>query len=174
MRTITLGGKKAAGRAAFVDDADYELVAVHPWHIQMTPYPGLCYALANIRDAGRWRPVKMHVLVTGWALTDHIDGDGLNNQRSNLRPATHSQNMQNRRGAAGHSSRYKGVSLRETGKWRALIRIDGRLVHLGQFDDELPAALAYDAAARAAFGEYARPNFPNGHSADPSNGIAPS
>jgi hypothetical protein len=113
----------------------------------------------------------MHTLITGLPFVDHEDGNGLNNQRYNLRPADHGLNNANRRPATTHggkakTSRYKGVSWFRPGpgkgreRWRARIRIDGREAALGYFDDEEAAARAYDDAARAAWSEYACPNFP--------------
>jgi hypothetical protein len=103
----------------------------------------------------------MHRLLAAWPLVDHEDGNGLNNQRANLRPATQSQNLANQRKRPGLTSQFKGV--RWYGKltpWRASISIGGRRVHLGSFITEEAAARAYDAAALAEWGEYARLNFP--------------
>jgi hypothetical protein len=113
----------------------------------------------------------MHTLITGLPFVDHADGDGLNNQRYNLRPADHTLNNANRRPATTHSgkaksSRYKGVHWFKPGpgkgraRWHAQIRIGGRDRSLGYFYDEEAAARAYDAAARAEWGEFAHPNFP--------------
>ena len=78
-----------------------------------------------------------------------------------LRPATDSQNLQNTRKRAGASSAYKGVSWdRVNRKWLARICIKGTERNLGRHATEQAAALAYDAAARTAFGEYAFLNFP--------------
>lgn len=107
--------------------------------------------------------VYMHSFLTGWPLTDHINGDGLDNRRSNLRPATPAQNLANSHLSKRSTSGYKGVS-RFTGRgrrqWRAYIAIDGRQRDLGTFVDVKEAARAYDAAALAEWGEYARLNFP--------------
>lgn len=92
---------------------------------------------------------------------DHVDGNGLNNTRANLRPATNAQNNHNERLRATNTSGYKGVHwVRTNSKWRAEIRIDGRNRHFGYFVDPLDAARAYDAAARSAFGAFACLNFP--------------
>lgn len=97
-------------------------------------------------------PEGMHV--------DHKNGNGLDNQRSNLRIVTRSQNMHNQRKTRG-SSQFKGVSwFRPYSNWRAYITIDDRRKHLGYFTSEEDAGRAYDTAARAAFGEYACVNFP--------------
>lgn len=93
-------------------------------------------------------------------LIDHANGDQSDNRWSNLRPADYSKNGMNRRSAASSSSRYLGVSVVLPGrKWRAVIAIGGKQVHLGYFPDEAQAARAYDAAAISSRGVFARPNF---------------
>ena len=100
----------------------------------------------------------MHRLIMGGAFVDHIDGNGLNNRRSNLRPVTVQQNAWNQRGHGG-SSAYKGVSFdRETGLWRAYYTKDRKRIFLGRYPTEEEAALSYNAAAKSAFGEYAKLN----------------
>lgn len=166
MRTIILNGQKARGRVALVDDGDYALVSRHSWHVlEQNRGPGRRLAGPYAR-AGIYIPVLrhtqmvlMHVMITGIHTgIDHINGNGLDNQRHNLRPAGQSLNSANMR-AYGRSSRFKGVRQHRGGKWEARIRI-GQPVYLGLFDSEEAAALAYDAAARAAWGEFARVNFP--------------
>jgi hypothetical protein len=169
MRTITLGGRKARGRVALVDDADYELVSRYRWHVhEQDRGPGR-RPMGPYARAGVYRPsdrrtvmILMHVLITGIRTgIDHANGNGLDNQRENLRPTGQSLNCANMRGWAtgGKSSRFKGVGRLKNGKWRARIRI-GRSVYLGAFVTEEAAARAYDTAARAAWGEFARLNFP--------------
>jgi hypothetical protein len=93
---------------------------------------------------------------------DHINRDGLDNRKRNLRPATHGENAFNkpkmkRRGIS--ASNFKGVSL-DGGAWRAQITKGGKTIWLGRFRNEEEAALAYDKAATDHVGEYARLNFP--------------
>ena len=90
-------------------------------------------------------------------VVDHIDGDGLNNARANLRLCTPRQNSQNRRKGKSGSSQFKGV-VAHRGKWRAQIRYSGKLYVLGRFEDEMEAAREYNSAARIYFGEFARLN----------------
>ena len=106
--------------------------------------------------------LRMHKLITGYEQTDHINHDGLNNQRSNLRLATHAQNQRNQRPYLGRTSPYKGVHwFPSREKWRAQIVIANHERHIGLFGAEEDAARAYDAAAREHFGEYACLNFPD-------------
>ena len=165
MRTVPLHGSKAAGRVAQVDDDDYELVTRYHWmvrehaHSQWVDGPYVYGYLPG--GPGRKPRILMHTLLTGWPRVDHQDRSGLNNQRSNLRPATASQNGANRRPMPNRTSPYKGVGWNgRAGIWRARIRFQGDLRHLGYFTDEVAAAKAYDAAARELFGAYARLNFP--------------
>ncbi len=176
MQTVPLGGAKANGRIALVDDADYDLVMGHRWRIETTTSPSLFYVVTKIYrpDLARYKMTYMHTLLTGWPMTDHIDHDGLNNQRYNLRPATRAQNMMNKRRQRHSGSRFKGVERLPSRSYRARIALDGKRLSLGCFDDDVSAALAYDAAALRYFGEFACLNFPDGHSVLPSNGIAPS
>src|SRR5580704_8392166 len=98
METVPLHGKKAAGRVALVDDEDYELVMQYRWHVWETPPTATRrgtgpYARANIGyGRSERRSAAMHCLIMGQRGIDHIDHDTLNNQRSNLRPASHRQN----------------------------------------------------------------------------------
>lgn len=92
---------------------------------------------------------------------DHIDGDGLNNRRSNLRFVTRQQNQTNGRSHRDATSQFKGVGwYKRDGTWQAQIRINGRYRFLGRFDSEIEAARVYDAAAHEAWGEFAHLNFP--------------
>lgn len=92
---------------------------------------------------------------------DHKDGNCLNNLRSNLRKADRRQNAANSRSKRGGTSKYKGVSKRDKGnRWRACIWDVDHSVELGSFLDEEDAARAYDKAALAQYGEFARTNFP--------------
>lgn len=95
------------------------------------------------------------------AEVDHINGNGLDNRRSNLRLATVNMNRWNMNGRRSAST-YKGVSLVPdgSGMWRARICFLSKKQELGKYDNEADAARAYDRRARELHGEFARLNFP--------------
>ena len=148
------------GYNAVVDAADAErVVAAGPWCA--APNGRTVYAHRRVvRSNGDVTTEGMHAFITGADRTDHINGDGLDNRRSNLRRATHGQNMANKGRYRNNTSGFKGVSRRRSGRWFAQIQAQGTHRYLGQFDTAEDAARAYDAAAVEAFGEFARLNFP--------------
>ncbi len=147
---------------ALVDDKDYDMVARYRWRLQRGGKN--VYAVAYI--AGK--TVFMHRLIMDAAkgtVIDHIDGDGLNNQRGNLRFCTRAQNFQNGRwrDTPGRTSKRKGVwRVKPPCKrcYRTGITANMVYTNIGSFFTEEEAARAYDAAARVLHGEFARPNFP--------------
>jgi hypothetical protein len=150
------------GRAALIDDADELLAAGFAWRA-LDHQHGMTYVHAwNGRQH-----FYLHRLISGAAAgerVDHENRNGLDCQRRNLRIATPGQNGANRiadRRRAGTSSQHKGVCWdKARGKWAAYIHVDGKTRGLGRFDDELDAARAYDTAAVAAWGRFARLNLP--------------
>lgn len=93
-------------------------------------------------------------------LVDHIDGDGLNCQKKNLRLCTHADNMRNRIKTHNGSSQYKGLAWCKSNKnWIVRIMFNRKTIHIGRFKDEIDGAKAYDAKARELFGQFARTNF---------------
>jgi len=159
MREILLGGRVANGRVALIDDEDFELVSQHRWHVFESNSHGCQagpYAFATIRVNDRKTKIQMHRLITGYPYTDHVNHDGLDNRRANLRPATNAQNNHNQRPRKSTSSQYKGVTWhRQVKKWQATIKLDGKCHYLGVFVIEEDAAHAYNAAALDAYGSYA-------------------
>lgn len=139
------------------DEEDLPLIEGHQWRVHKGRVNRYFYAVTYARwPDGRERTLGMHVLLMGQPGVDHIDLNGLNNRRSNLRLATPSQNAANRPKQTGpYTSQYKGVSWHQAAnKWRASIRVNGVRTHLGVFTDERQAAEAYDRAAYAAWGDF--------------------
>ena len=153
--------KLTQNQVAIVDDEDFDMVSQHKWCV-INDYSTF-YALTSIRKpSGKRINLKMHRLIlnpSGSLQVDHRDGDGLNNQRGNMRVCTNQENQYNQRPQKGKSSQYKGVSWhKQSKKWQAYIKNNGKLKHLGHFVDEIDASKAYDAAAKKLFGEFARLN----------------
>ena len=149
------------GKFTLVDDADFEWLNAWKWHAGKRG-DDLYYAVRSERVNGKKSLILMHREILG--LTDskiygeHWDGDGLNNQRINLRPATNSENQKNKK--ARGTSKYLGVSWhKSSGKWRTNIAIDGKLKHLGLFTDEIQAALKYNEYAKIHHKEFANINI---------------
>lgn len=142
------------GQVALVDDEDFEMLMNFKWHAIKPHGSHTYYAVTKIpKSAGIGSgTVRMHrliMLLEEWEMVDHIDGNGLNNQKSNLRYCDVRQNAQNRHDK-NKSSRYPGVDwFKALGKWRANIRIDGKKVYLGVSDDEDEAFQMYKDACDA-------------------------
>lgn len=145
-------------RRVLVDKADRHLLRDHNFRVYKYA-EGLFYATASVNG----QTVYLHRLIMGeprGKKVDHINGNGLDNRRSNLRVTTHKLNLANQRAQLGRSSKYKGVAWnKRSQRWEAYIKVDGRKYNLGLFATEKAAANAYDLAALEAWGEFARPNF---------------
>jgi len=155
MRTINI----SRGFVVLVDDADFERVNAFKWKSMISKRktrPDVVYACRNHRN----KCIYMHRFILGCSRNiDHKDGDGLNNQRENLRECTQSQNGANKRKYRG-SSKYKGVSWHAGGKkWQVHIKTPEANMYLGLFADEADAATAYNFAALEHFGEFAVFNY---------------
>jgi hypothetical protein len=97
----------------------------------------------------------------GKDIIDHINGNIFDNRRCNLRVVTPQQNSMNRSSSPNTSSKYIGVSLnKNTNKWHSNIKINGKMIYLGRFDNEEDAARERDTATKKYFGEYGKLNFP--------------
>lgn len=150
--------KLTQGKFTLVNDEDYEYLNQWKWHTYKSK--GIYYARRYDCSNGGKKNIKMHRLLLnaeGEVLVDHIDGDGLNNQRVNIRLCTARQNAINRRGWG--SSKYTGVSFdKESKKWRARINTGFAKINIGRFAEEEKAAVAYNAYAKKYHGEFARLN----------------
>ena len=141
---------------ALVDEQD-RWVLGYPWHYKECRN---CEYAARREDG---HSLYLHRQILGLTPADsfgvdHRDGDGLNNRRTNLRLASHQQNLQNQRPRGG-SSPFRGVCWDESRKkWIVTVRFGARREYLGRFNSEHEAALAYNLRARELFGEFARLN----------------
>jgi len=149
------------GQYAKVDQIDYARIHKYKWRAQKTVRS---YNAVRVRTINKKIiAIYMHREILpprDGLVVDHINNDGLDNRRANLRLATIAENNQNRRGPIGKNSRYKGVFRNNRGKtWRARIAANKKIILLGSFTSEIEAAKAYDAAARKYHGRFASPNF---------------
>ena len=160
------------GYWTIIDDEDYDRISRLRWHAAKDR--SNVYARRGVRVPGVG--VRMEFLhsfiisVPDGFFPDHINRNTLDNRKRNLRICTKGQNCQNRNPhtRVNKHSKYKGVSYKRGYKgnplskpWSALIRVDGKLIHLGYFASESEAAIAYDRAAREHFKEFAYLNFPD-------------
>lgn len=154
MKTIKL----TKGYEAIVDDELFDWLNQWKW---------------NVRDCGvgryaqRTRPsdhtnLQMHRVILGakpGEIVDHINGNGLDNRRCNLRLCSQAENTRNRKKSQLSRSKFKGVLWSESHqKWRARIAAGNRRVHLGWFLTEIEAARAYNYAALRLHGQFAKLN----------------
>jgi hypothetical protein len=152
------------GKTALIDDDDVEVVAAHgPWFAFRSRPSSTWYAVARPYRDGKQTTIYLHRLLlkpTPGFLVDHVNGNGLDCRRANMRVATHAQNSANSRRYRGARNPYRGVEQRGE-KWGAAIAQAGRRHWLGTFPTAEEAAMAYDKAARERHGKFARLNFPN-------------
>ena len=159
MREIQL----SQGQVAIVDDEDFESLNAFNWCADWSAGTESFYAVRSVSiGGGKQTTIRMHRLITGAPKgmhVDHINKATLDNRRANLRVCTNSENLRNRGKQADNTSGFKGVVWHKaSGKWHARIGLNGKLKHIGYFDNILDAAAAYDKAAAELHGDYARHN----------------
>ena len=165
------------GKWATVDEADFAEARKYIWHAFVTGTgKSRTYASSMMGVSGGFCMLLHRLVLQNAGVVssqdtkldiDHINGDGLDCSRSNLRLVTRSQNLYNRRASKlKKKSKYKGVSTAPGGRWGAGVgdiyaaSIKTKTRHLGCFKTEVDAAECYDEAARHYFGEFACVNFP--------------
>lgn len=163
MKQIDVSSSKHPNTFATVSDEDFARISARPW--KAIKSGNILYAKRIVIVAGKKVPLWMHHEVLGIPNSvriDHRDGNGLNNQRENLRKCTHAQNMRNRRMQKNNTSGYVGVTwIKRARKWKAQIKINGIVKSLGRFTDPVEAARVRDEAARHLHEEFSRLNFPS-------------
>lgn len=142
--------KMAHGLVALIDKNDVGLVQAYNWHAHTIKGSNYVRCHGGMQD-GRPLKIYLHRLLlnpSGGQVIDHVDGDGLNNQRSNLRTATVGQNSKNRRLNKNNSSGFKGVHWnKQRGKWQAQIKVNYEMVYLGLHETIEDAKEAYKSAS---------------------------
>lgn len=152
------------GKFAMVDDADYDEISKHNWYTHGSRHTFYAYRKTSGSRANR-KSLIMHRVLLGVTDStihiDHRDGNGLNNQRSNIRVATASQNMANRRKIGG-VSKHLGVYYNKVAKkWASAVSKNNVKYRLGYFDNENDAAIAYNKKAIELHGDFAKLNIVN-------------
>jgi hypothetical protein len=152
------------GKLALVDDEDFEELNKYKWRAIKDKNTFYAVRTTSYKKEGCITTIRMHRVILDLKspkiLCDHKDRDGLNNQKQNLRKATHAQNSVNTESKKNTSSKYKGVTWSKASKkWRSNIEISGSKKHIGLFKNEIEAAKAYDKMAKIYHGEFACLNF---------------
>jgi hypothetical protein len=151
---------RGKGLVALVDDEDYDRLAAFKWYLYTTGRHR--YAVTFLQQKPR-KTAFMHRLLLDsprGTTVDHIDGDGLNNTRVNLRYCTTTQNRVHHCEVTRNQNGFFGVLKTPKGRYQAIIKIRGHDTYLGTFDSPEDAAKEWDKAAIREHGEFATPNFP--------------
>jgi len=161
---IIIKSHKYGEKKVLIDDEDLEKIKEHIWHLQYAKTIKGFYVNRHSKSIkGKRSCISLHRYIVDaqrGEVVDHINHNTLDNRKENLRKCTHSQNSGNRNKMTQKcSSHYKGVTYNlKTNKYIATIQPNNTSVHLGYFETEDQAAIAYNIAAVKYFGEFARPN----------------
>ena len=137
-----------------VDSIDVDLVSKYRWSLDSRNFS--TYAMTTYNK----KPIHLHrMLPTGYKITDHINSNGLDNRRKNLRPCSHAENCRNKSKLSKNTSGYIGV-YKYKDRWTAQLTHNNKTMHLGIFKSKIEAAKARDKAAILYHGEFAKLNFP--------------
>ena len=151
--------KLSFNRVAIVDAEDYDRLSKYRWCT--VKGSRTCYAKTFHLSGAILSMHRMVANAPKGLFVDHINHNGLDNRRRNLRVCTYIENQRNKRPKPGCTSEYKGVHwCKGRNKFRANIYLNRKAIHLGYFKNEIEAARAYDKKAKELFGEFAYLNFP--------------
>lgn len=146
------------GQHAIIDLCDLPLVDGYNWYA--VKKSNTFYAARTHRANGCKKIIHMHRVICGDDVSDsidHINGNGLDNTRKNLRPCSNKENCRNQGLRSNNKSGIKGVGWQKREKkWRARIDVDGKCISLGYYSDIADAEKAYEQAAIKYFGDFAR------------------
>jgi hypothetical protein len=145
--------KLTQNKFALVDDEDYEKLNQYSWYAEKGRYT--YYAARTDKLKKKIRIHRFIMNPTSNLQIDHINGNGLDNRKENLRICTHQQNQYNKKLSKNNSSGIKGVHWdKSRNKWRAKIKINNKEKYLGRFKDRIEAKEVYTKFAKQYFGEF--------------------
>lgn len=168
MKVIIINSKVHGRQEVFVDDDDYNNIIQYRWYVHNNNKNNTLYARTIIIiDKSKKKRVSMHsfIMKNDFNITrkviDHIDGNGLNNKKINLRAVTHHQNLLNSKKYKKSKCKYKGIHVTTHIKkpYRSRIMYNGNRIQIGYFATQEEAALAYNKKAIELFGDYAKLNI---------------
>lgn len=147
------------GKLILIDEDDFELFSSMVWYPNAT-IKKYWYVVSIKKNNGKCTFKKLHHLIFGDKWIDHINGNGLDNRKENLRKCTHSENCQNRKKKNNSFCKYKGITYnKKDSVFRAQLEKNGKVYSGGSFKNEEDAAKAYDKLALKYNGSFARLNF---------------
>lgn len=167
MKVIKINSKVHGELEILVDDEDYEYINQWKWHAYKNPSSNIIYARRNV-NKNRKNPKNQSFylhrqllkLTSLKDIVDHVDHNGLNNQKYNLRIGTHKDNMQNINSHKDSSSKYIGVFWdKSRNKWAAGFSLNGVPKRIGRFNSEEDAAKARDEIVKKYYGKNVNLNF---------------
>jgi len=142
--------KLTQNKYALVDDEDFEKLNQFKWYVNKQTNHWYAIRRLPIKKGESQKAIRMHQQILGpypigKPAINHIDDDGLNNQRKNLRFCSTQENGMNRKISINNTSGYKGVSWNKRQKrWQVITKFNGKSINLGEFNDIKNAAKAYE------------------------------